>query len=154
MVGNRRRIGSTNQPGRAEGGRHQRAERENPNPPASPPRLTPGTRTPEAGGSRGGPPRGGPSAPAPPPAPGVGMTKSSSDSSSPPPAATTTTSHQPACTGLPPRRTSRRSTGRSTGSVAPRNARPTGPKGDRRRVRTSQDASATSALRTNREKTP
>jgi len=28
------------------------------------------------------------------------------------------------------------------------------PKGDRRRVRTSQEASATSALRTNREKTP
>src|SRR5712692_10361686 len=67
------------------------------------------------------------------------------ESSSTPATATSTTSHQPACTGFPPRRTRRVSTGRRTGSVTLRRVRPNTPNGDTRRVRTSQPASATSA---------
>src|SRR2546426_8876807 len=64
-----------------------------------------------------------------------------------PATATTTTSHHPACTGFPPRRTRRASTGRRTGSVTLRRVRPNPPNGDTRRVRTSQPASATRAAR-------
>ena len=69
-----------------------------------------------------------------------------------PATAVITTSQPPACTGLPPMRTSRRSTGRMTGSVNARSARPTAPKDEMRRVRTSQDPSAMSAARTTRPK--
>src|SRR5438093_3278276 len=69
------------------------------------------------------------------------------ESSRTPATATSTTSHHPACTGFPPRRTRRVSTGRRTGSVTLRRVRPTPPNGDTRRVRTSQPASATSAAR-------
>src|SRR5256885_1865552 len=69
------------------------------------------------------------------------------ESSRTPATATTTTSHHPACTGFPPRRTRRASTGRRTGSVTLRRVRPNLPNGDTRRVRTSQPASATRAAR-------
>src|SRR2546425_657027 len=69
------------------------------------------------------------------------------ESSRTPATATSTTSHEPACTGFPPRRTRRVSTGRRTGSVTLRRVRPNTPNGDTRRVRTSQPASATSAAR-------
>src|SRR5947208_7363213 len=66
-----------------------------------------------------------------------------------PATATPTASHHPACTGLPPARTRRASTGRISGSLAARSVRPSALKGEMRRVRTSQDASATSTLAAN-----
>src|SRR5256885_1522008 len=66
-----------------------------------------------------------------------------SDNRTTPAAATPTTSHHPACTGFPPARTSRRSTGRMSGSLAVRRTRPRAPNRDNRWVRTSQEASAT-----------
>src|SRR5437867_11307068 len=49
------------------------------------------------------------------------------ESSRTPATATSTTSHHPACTGFPPRRTRRASTGRRTGSVTLRRVRPNPP---------------------------
>src|SRR2546427_360431 len=69
------------------------------------------------------------------------------ESSRTPATATSTTSHQPACTGFPPRRTRRVSTGRRTGSVTLRRVRPNPPNGDTRRLRTSQPTNAISAAR-------
>src|SRR5207237_9805522 len=59
------------------------------------------------------------------------------------------TSLHPACTGLPPARTSRRSTGRINGSLAARRVRPSAPNGDTRWVRTSQEANALTRLTAN-----
>ena len=72
-----------------------------------------------------------------------------SERNSTPAAATATTSHHPACTGLPPARTRRVSIGRINGSLAVRKVRPSAPNGEMRRVRTSQEASATSTLAAN-----
>src|ERR1043166_2443648 len=72
-----------------------------------------------------------------------------SDNRTTPAAATPTTSHHPACTGLPPARTRRRSTGRISGSLAARRARPSAPNGDTRWVRTSHEASAAMRLTAN-----
>src|SRR5437763_1446374 len=72
-----------------------------------------------------------------------------SDNRTTPTAATPTTSHHPACTGLPPARTSRRSTGRINGSLAARRVRPSAPNGDTRWLRTSQEANAATRLTPN-----
>src|ERR1043166_2081223 len=100
--------------------------------------------------ARGAPAR--PSAPptrAPPPPNSVPASQLRSDNRTTPAAATPTTSHHPACTGLPPARTRRRSTGRISGSLAARRARPSAPNGDTRWVRTSHEASAAMRLTAN-----